>query len=715
MDMDYVFFAIAEITGVSLCVLTMYLIYRRGIAIRLSAIMSGAVAIVAAITFVLGKEGVTPARVALTLVIGVPPVAALFVLMARQIITPIKQIATTAEAIAEGDVDQEIEIVRGDELGDLANAFRNMIAYLQEMADEADRLARGDLKADVTPRSEKDRLGNAFRQMIANLKDVIEDIVQTSQGLAEGDLGAAPQAEYKGDFVQIKDALETASSDLQQVVGDIVQVSQGLAEGDLSVTPRAEYKGDFGQIKDALGMAMDDLRQVIGDIVQVSQRLAEGHLSVTPRADYKGNFGQIKDGLGMALSDLQQVIGDTVQVSQRLAEGHLSVTPQVEYKGDFGQIKESLEIALVSLRQVIGDIVQVSQGLAESNLCVAPEAEYRGDFGQIRHALETALDGLNGTIGKTNTVVEQVVPSVEQIRAISQSLASNAEEQSAAAEEVASSLEQADAQVKINAESANVANQLVSKTSDVAATGQEKMKTMLKAMDAIALSSREIGKIIKVIDEIAFQTNLLALNAAVEAARAGQHGRGFAVVAQEVRNLAGRSAKAARETAELIEDAGRRVEEGVVIAAGTETALGEIVQNVVKVKDLVAEIAAANEDQAQGVAQINAAMTQVNQGSQTSSQQSEELASTADELGQLAEILHHETANFQLREGQSFASTVAGVAPELLRRTAAMDRAQRAGGDKGGSAGPKPPGTAGGDGGGLELPLDRDERGYGQF
>ncbi len=622
--MDYLFFAIAEITGVSLCMLTMYLIYRRGVAIRLSAIMSLSIAIVAAITFVLGKEGVTLARVAMTLVVGVPPVAVLFVIMARQIIAPIKQIATIAETIAEGDVNQQIEIVRRDELGDLANAFRNMIAYLQRMADEADRLALGDLKADVIPRSEKDRLGNAFCQMIVNLKNVIEDIVQTSQGLAKGDLHTVPQAEYQGDLGQIKDALETTSLDLQQVVGDMVRVSQGLAEGDLNVVPEAEYKGDFVQIRDAL------------------------------------------------------------------------------------------ETALSDLQQVIGDIVHVSQGLAEGNLRVEPEAEYKGDLIQIRAALETALSGLNDTIGQTNTVVEQVVPSVEQIRAISQSLASNAEEQSSAVEEVASSLEQADAQVKINAESASVANQLVSQTSNVAAAGQEKMKTMLKAMEAIALSSREIGKIIKVIDEIAFQTNLLALNAAVEAARAGQQGQGFAVVAQEVRNLAGRSAKAARETAELIEDAGRRVEEGVVIAAGTETALGEIVQNVVKVKDLVAEIAAANEDQAQGVAQINSAMMQVNQGAQASSQQSEELASTADELGQLAEMLSRETASFQLREKQALAPVLAGMTPEMLRRIAAMVKVQRASGDKSGPAMIKLPGIEGKDGD-FELPLDRDERGYGEF
>ncbi|MDY7076008.1 MAG: methyl-accepting chemotaxis protein [Chloroflexota bacterium] len=472
-------------------ILSMYLIYRRGIAIRLAAIVAGCIVTVATASFFLGKEGATLARAGIALALAVPVVIVLLRAMVKQVVEPAREMAATAAAIAKGDVNQQVDITRQDEIGDLANGFSDVIAYLQEMADAADHLAQGDLRAEITPQSKQDRLGNAFSKMIANL---------------------------------------------------------------------------------------------------------------------------------------------------------------------------------------------------------------------------------NGIIRQTNTVVEQVVPSVEQIQAISEELAASAEEQAAAAEEVASSLEETDVQVKSNAESANVANQLVSQASDVANAGQEKMKVMTKAMAGIAEASREIGRIIKVIDEIAFQTNLLALNAAVEAARAGQHGRGFAVVAQEVRNLAGRSAKAARETADLIEDAGRRVEEGVGIADETADALGEIVQNVLKVKDLVAEIAAASEDQAGGVTQISTAMVQVNEGAQASSQQSEELASTAGELGQLAEILRQETARFQLRKDLAGLADLPGfgLSPEMLQQVAKLVRAQAATGGYGGPAIAEPQAFERGDDG-LELPLDRDERGYGEF
>ncbi|MCP4543556.1 MAG: hypothetical protein GY832_41110 [Chloroflexi bacterium] len=445
-----------------------------------------------------------------------------------------------------------------------------------------------------------------------------------------------------------------------------------------------------------------------------AQRLGMGDVTHT-QTQTKSGWAERGDEVGdllRAFQELRAYVLETASNAEQLACGDLTVDVRIRGKDDV--LGNAFFQMIASLKRVIGDIVQVSQGLAEGDLVGEPKAEYMGDFVQIKDALKAALSGLNGTISQTNNVVEQVVPAVQQIQAISESLAASAEEQSAAAEEVSASLEETDAQVRSNAESANVANQLVSQTSNVADTGQEKMKAMTKAMNAIAISSQEIGKIIKVIDEIAFQTNLLALNAAVEAARAGQYGRGFAVVAQEVRNLAERSAKAARETSELIEDAGRRVAEGVGIADETEAALGEIIENVIKVKDLVAEIAAASEDQAQGVTQVNNAMLQVNQGAQGASQQSEELASTASQLAQLADRLRVEASRFKLREQQVPTFDIAGMTPEMLRQVAELVRAQVSTIDNAAPAMAEPQTVVEGNDR-LELSLDRDERGYGEF
>ncbi len=233
-------------------------------------------------------------------------------------------------------------------------------------------------------------IGRAFDAQASYFKTVIEDIVQISMELAAGHLGVTPQADYRGDFVQIKTALETTLSNQRQVIEDIVRVSQGLAAGHLDVMPQAEYQGDFAQIKQAMETALPALKQVIKDIVRVSQSLAAGHLSVMPQGEYQGDIAQIKQALEQALPHQQQVIEDIMQVSQGLAAGNLHIAPQMEYKGDFIQIKNALEAALSSLRQVIDDIVHVSQSLAEGHLNVTPQAEYQGDFIQIKTALETA-------------------------------------------------------------------------------------------------------------------------------------------------------------------------------------------------------------------------------------------------------------------------------------------------------------------------------------
>jgi methyl-accepting chemotaxis protein len=252
------------------------------------------------------------------------------------------------------------------------------------------------------------------------------------------------------------------------------------------------------------------------------------------------------------------------------------------------------------------------------------------------------------TMKKFRNGMDELTLSARDLETAAQSLANNADIQSSAVEELSSSVEQTASQVKTNAESTKAAEELVESTSAVVEQGTLKVSRMVDAMDAINASSQDIAKIIKVIDEIAFQTNLLALNAAVEAARAGQHGRGFAVVAQEVRNLAGRSAKAARETSELIEGSSERVREGVAISEETRASFDQIAENIAHVSDLVTTISAASAEQSRGVDLINDAILDIARITRVTSQQADAFASTATQLTMTNEALLEELSKFKL-------------------------------------------------------------------
>jgi methyl-accepting chemotaxis protein len=247
--------------------------------------------------------------------------------------------------------------------------------------------------------------------------------------------------------------------------------------------------------------------------------------------------------------------------------------------------------------------------------------------------------------------------------AASEEIAAGAQEQASSLEETASTLEEITATVKQNADAAQQARQLASGSREVAEKGGQVVGSAVDAMADINQSSKKIADIITAIDEIAFQTNLLALNAAVEAARAGEQGRGFAVVASEVRNLAQRSAGAAKEIKALIQDSVKKVDAGTDLVNRSGGTLGEIVTSVKRVTDIVSEIAAASREQTTGIEQVNKAVGQMDAVTQRNASQTEELSATAQALTGQAAQLRDLVAKFNLGAGSGTAARPTGPAP----------------------------------------------------
>ena len=234
---------------------------------------------------------------------------------------------------------------------------------------------------------------------------------------------------------------------------------------------------------------------------------------------------------------------------------------------------------------------------------------------------------------------EQVSTAINQLSIAGQSLSHASSESAASLEETVAALEEMTSMVKMNSENAKQAASLSATSSEIAVQGEKEMQELLSSMNDISKSSKKIEEIIAVIDDIAFQTNLLALNASVEAARAGEHGKGFAVVADAVRSLAQRSAIAAKDITGLIKESVEKIERGTLKSAKSGEMLQSIVQSVKKVSDLNNEISVASEEQSTGIAQIGKAMNQLDQSVQTNAASSEEIAGTADEINNQAQIM----------------------------------------------------------------------------
>lgn len=354
---------------------------------------------------------------------------------------------------------------------------------------------------------------------------------------------------------------------------------------------------------------------------------------------------------------------------QRLANGEISCDIAITDADEdtaalhalFSEIAENLYSGLSAIRHYISEISAVLDEMAQGNLAVSIESEYLGDFSALKQSINAIIGSLRSVIGGLGASADQVAAGTRQVSSGSQEISQGATAQAGAIEELSASLSEINAQMHESAQKVGKAKELASQAKTESTNSYEQMEVLQKAMQEIDDSSKKIFKVIKVIDDIAFQTNILALNAAVEAARAGAHGKGFSVVAEEVRNLAARSADAARETSEMIKDSFHKVEAGMKLAKSTEDSLVSILNGAVQTAAFMEDIATASAEQAVAISQISRGIAQLSDVVQTNSATAQEQAAVSEELSSQAELLNDMVHQFQLTPPESYALQLEAV------------------------------------------------------
>ncbi len=334
----------------------------------------------------------------------------------------------------------------------------------------------------------------------------------------------------------------------------------------------------------------------------------------------------------------------------QLSYGNLKARSNYISEDEIGVASAALNDSFASLQDVVSEVSQILEDISKGKCDHTEVRTYKGDFAPISKALNIILNNLNEIFTSINESAAQVESGSSEVANGAQALAQGATEQASSVEELSSQIEEVSKKVQENSTGITAIASEMNSAASQAETGNEQMNEMLTAMNNIATSSEEIGKIIKVIDNIAFQTNILALNASVEAARAGAAGKGFAVVAEEVRNLASRSADAAKQTSVLIASSTGKVQDGLTLADNTAKALSEIAESIQTINTKINDIENASTAQATAISQINLGVEQVSAVIQTNSATAQQSAAASEELSKQAENLKGEINWIQLRK-----------------------------------------------------------------
>ncbi|MEW5893215.1 MAG: methyl-accepting chemotaxis protein [Pseudomonadota bacterium] len=524
----------------------------------------------------------------------------------RAITRPLNRAVEVFNNIAGGNYNNVIEVEHEDEVGSVLNALRSMQTKMGFDVAETKRVADENLRVKIA-------LDNVSSNVM--MADTERKIIYMNK--AADNLFRSIEGDVRKQLPQF-DAGKLMGTNIDSFHKNPQHQAQLLAS--FTSTHRSTVHIGGRTINIVANPVLNERGERLGAVVEWTDRTAE--------------------------VAVEQEVAELVNAA---AAGDFSrrLNPAGK-EGFFLQLTEGINKLVETSERGMNDVAAVLAALSEGDLTRQMEGDYQGLFAELKNSANTTTQRLREIVSQIREATDAINTAAREIASGNADLSSRTESQASSLEETASSMDELTSTVKQNADNARQANQLAQGASDIALRGGEMVGEVVHTMGAIAESSNKIADIISVIDGIAFQTNILALNAAVEAARAGEQGRGFAVVAGEVRNLAQRSAAAAKEIKQLINDSVGKVDAGYKVVEQAGQTMQEIVQAVKRVTDIMAEINAASTEQSQGIEQVNVAVAQMDEMTQQNAALVEQAAAAAESLQDQADGLAKAVAVFKL-------------------------------------------------------------------
>jgi methyl-accepting chemotaxis protein len=562
-----------------------------------------------------------------SMVIGSILICLMGLTLFRAVVFPIRRIAWQIECAAHGEVNQLIdENTRLDEINAVFLAFRALTTRMGFDVAESRRLSNENsrIKIALDNVSTGCMIADNERNIIYVNKSVVK-ILRNAQ-------------------VDIRRHLPNFNAD--ELIGANIDHFHANPAHQADLLARSQYTYNA-----ALELGERNMQLTVNPVIN-------------ERGEHLGSVAEWVDRTAEVLVE-KEVAG----IIEAANMGDFTRRIQLSGKeGFFLQVGKGINNLIETSAEGLEEVARVLAALAKGNLTETISTEYFGTFGQLKDDANETVAQLTVLIARVKDTAETVSMASREIASGNTDLSSRTEQQAASLEETAASMEELTSTVKQNADNARLANQLALSASDIAVRGGRVVGQVVGTMSSISDSSKKIVDIISVIDGIAFQTNILALNAAVEAARAGEQGRGFAVVASEVRNLAQRSAAAAKEIKGLISDSVEKVGAGTRLVDEAGRTMDEVVNSVKRVTDIMAEITAASAEQSQGIEQINTAITQMDDVTQQNAALVEQAAAAAESLEEQAQELAALMDTFKLDDA-AFVSTKKRSAPPVVRKS----------------------------------------------